>query len=320
LVDVLCLLKKGFENDKNQLIVIGLRIRLLKHTCLSMKKKIAFISMTLTVSGLLYFTGIHNSTAHDTGAPAGVTNSPHDAKSCDQNMCHNTNPLQSAKPWITSNIPVAGYTHDSVYTITAKAITVGDTSFGFEISPQTTAGAPLGTLIVTNSTTTKIVTSGTLQYMTHTINSYRGTDSATWTFQWKAPALGTGSVTFYGCFNCGNGNVHPTESFVYPATLTVAETPTDGIATIMSDDNSFSVFPNPVSRQINITYNVKEAANLEINIYGMDGKKIANLFNCMVSGETHPQGIALPSSISPGIYLMQFITNGQSAVQRIIVE
>jgi len=281
-----------------------------------MKKKIVTISLTLVVGGLLYFTGINNSKAHDTGAPAGYTGSPSDGKTCDVTSCHNSNPLQSPQPWISSNVPVAGYSPDTVYTITAKAVKIGYSSFGFEISPQNASGTELGTLINT-STTTQIIST---KYITHTVYGYRGTDSVVWTFQWRAPARGTGSVTFYGAFNCGNGNANATGTYVYPATLVVAENMLAGINTMESESTSFSIFPNPAKEQVTITYNLKKTTNVEINMYGLDGRKICNLLNNVVGEGNYTQGLSLPSEITPGIYFIQLITNGQSTVQKIVVE
>lgn len=285
-----------------------------------MKKKIAFISMTLIVGASLYFTGIHTGKAYYYGPTPGHTNSPFDGQSCDVGGCHNSHLLQTAKPWITSNVPVTGYTQDSVYTFTARAVYTGFTSFGFQISPQSTGGSPLGTLIVSNATATQIQTMGSLQYIEQTQNAYQGTDSVVWTFQWKAPVKGTGPVTFYGCFNCGNGNSSAAGTYVYPATLTVQESATDGINNIVSDNTSFSVFPNPAKEQLNIAYNLKATTNVEVNMYGVDGRKISNLSNGMVNGGNHTQQIALPADVNRGIYLIQLIANGQSTVQRIVVE
>ncbi|HTB31652.1 MAG TPA: choice-of-anchor V domain-containing protein [Bacteroidia bacterium] len=285
-----------------------------------MKKKIAIVSMTLLVGGSFYFTGIYTGKAHDTGAPAGVTGSPHDGLTCAASGCHNSNPLQNSQPWIISNVPIAGYTQDSIYTLTAKAVDIGYSSFGFEISPQTSGGYPLGTLIVTNSTATKIVTSGSFQYITHTINGYKGTDSLSWTFNWKAPAKGSGAVTFYGCFNCANGNSKATGTYVFPATLTVQESATDGIDNVTDAAISFSVFPNPAREQVNLTYNMGEAANVEVNMYSLDGRKLSALSAGMVNEGAHTQSLTIPSDINSGIYFIQLIANGQSTVKRIVVE
>jgi hypothetical protein len=284
-----------------------------------MKKKIAAISMTSVVCALLYFTGIKNSTAHDSGAPAGVTNSPHDGQSCDKSSCHNAHPLQSAKPWITSNIPASGYKADSVYTITGKAVLNAESSFGFEISPQTVAGAPMGTLIVTNSTTTQIVTSGYLQYMTQTINGYKGTDSLSWSFNWIAPSGFTDSVTFYGCFNCGSGT-GASSGIIYPAVYTVYQNNALGVNNIATGNVSFSLFPNPANKEVNIIYKLKETAPVEVNMYSVEGRKVTNLLNNIASEGQHTDNLTIPASVNPGVYFIQLITNGQSTVQRIIVE
>ena len=275
--------------------------------------------MTLVVSGLLYFTGIYNSKAHDYGAPAGYTNSPHDGKSCDYSGCHTTYGLQAKKQWISSWVPGSGYIPDSTYTFFAKAAYGVFTSFGFEISPQTMAGAPMGTLIITNPTTTQIVTSGSLQYITQTANGYQGTDSLTWSFQWKAPSGWTDSVNFYGCFNCGQGT-SKSSGIIYPAILTVYQQRPAGIDNLVAQRISFSVFPNPVKQAINISYNLNNPTQVEVNIYGMDGRKISTIYDDMVCGGQHTQGLELPSSVTSGIYFIQMIANGQSIVQKVVVE
>lgn len=282
-----------------------------------MKKKIAVISFSLIVGGLLYFTNIKKSKAYYYGPLAGYTGSPHDGKTCYYSNCHNSHPLGSPQPWITSNAPVSGYTPDSIYTITAKAVKTGYTSFGFEISPQSASGAELGTLININSSLTQIIST---KYIEQTQYSYQGTDSVVWTFQWKAPAAGTGTVTFYGAFNCGKGNSVPTGSYVFPATLVIPENTSAGIGGIETSKTSFSLFPNPSKGQFNITYVSKSAANVEIDVYGLDGKKISTLLNGMVNEGVNTHTLSLPTEIKPGVYFIQLITNGSSDIQKMILE
>lgn len=289
-----------------------------------MKKRIIITSMIFVTGAILYFTSINPVKAYYYGPPVYATNSPYDGASCDQSGCHNSHSLQSAKPWITSNVPVGGYVPNTIYTITAKAVHIGFTSFGFEISPQTTAGTPLGTLIVTNSATTQIATTSgsgysTLQYIEQTQYGYQGTDSLVWTFNWKAPSSGAGSVTFYGCFNTGNGNSVPTGTFVYPATLVIPES-TAGVDDIAAQNTSFSIFPNPAKEQCSITYSLQKATHVQVNMYAIDGKKISNLADNMVNQGNHTQNMALPLNIKPGVYLLQLITNEQSTIQKIVVE
>jgi hypothetical protein len=130
-----------------------------------------------------------NAISNPTGAPAGNTGSPSDATTCAES-CHGGSAVTQAG-LITSTIPTAGYTPGTTYTITATSTGAGDK--GFQISPQNISGTLLGSLI--SGTGSQIVG---IKYITHTIP--KTTTTATWTFQWTAPAAGTGSVTFYGAF------------------------------------------------------------------------------------------------------------------------
>lgn len=285
-----------------------------------MKKKTIVISLSLIMGGLLYFSNVTNTQAYYYGPLAGYTGSPHDGKTCDYSGCHNSHSLQSAQPWITSNVPAAGYSPDTVYTITAKAVKIGYGSFGFEISPQTTGGSPLGKMIVTNSNTTQLLSVGSLQYMEQTQYGYSATDSMTWTFHWKAPAAGSGSVTFYGAFNCGNGNSVATGTYVYPATLIIPENVNAGINSLANNSSTFSLFPNPASKQVSITYTLQNRSNVELTMYGLDGRKVYTLLNSTENAGEHIQTIPLPLQIVPGIYIMQLLTGYNFSVQRIVVE
>ena len=80
----------------------------------------------------------------------------------------------------------------TTYTITIT--TTGSGNKGFEVSPQDLSGNLLGTLIA--GTGQKLLGGG--KYLTHTTPKTGAT--AVWTFQWIAPAAGTGDVTFYGAF------------------------------------------------------------------------------------------------------------------------
>jgi hypothetical protein len=130
-----------------------------------------------------------NAISNPTGAPAGNTGSPSDGTTCAES-CHGGSAVTQAG-LITSTIPTAGYTPGTTYTITASIS--GSGNKGFQVSPQNTAGTLLGSLIA--GTGSQIVG---IKYVTH--SSAKSSTAASWTFQWIAPAAGTGSVTFYGAF------------------------------------------------------------------------------------------------------------------------
>lgn len=135
-----------------------------------------------------------SSTNYPTGAPAGVTGSPGDGSNC--TSCHGGTATTTAGK-ITSNIPASGYIAGQTYQITATNPLTGSGKMGFEVSPQNAAGTQLGTLVAGSGS--KLV-DGT-KYITH---SNANTTTNTWTFNWIAPAAGTGAVTFYGAFARNN--------------------------------------------------------------------------------------------------------------------
>lgn len=165
-----------------------------------MKKKIT-IALFAALAAVVVIDAFNNNVfTYTGGAPTGRTGSPGDGASC---SCHNSPVAKTG--WITSDIPTAGYTPGTTYTLTATCTNANQSKFGFEISPQNSTGTLLGTLIATNTTETKLIGSG--KYITHTSSGATGSGSKVWTFQWTAPVAGTGTVTFYGSFVGGYSNV-----------------------------------------------------------------------------------------------------------------
>lgn len=130
------------------------------------------------------------STFYPNGAPAAKTGSPGDGANCTE--CHGGTATTTAG-LITTNIPASGYVPGQTYSITANNTLTGSGKYGFEVSPQNAAGTQLGTLAAGSGS--KLV--GGTKYVTH---SNANSTTHTWTFNWTAPAAGTGDVTFYGAF------------------------------------------------------------------------------------------------------------------------
>jgi hypothetical protein len=153
------------------------------------------------------------------GSPGGYSGSPGDGQNC--HACHGGS-VANVSGWITSNIPIAGYTPGTIYTITATA--TGSGRKGFEISPQTPSGSLVGTL--TASSGNHLCNSSKAVTQSSGVNS----NPAIWTFSWTAPAAGTGSVTFYGAFAVTSSATKLTtmvvnEASSIPLTATATATP-----------------------------------------------------------------------------------------------
>jgi hypothetical protein len=155
---------------------------------------------------ILMFAGFYALT-YTNGPPSGNTNAPGDAN-CTQ--CHSGSLVTSGTNWsnitLTSNIPSTGYVPDSVYTMTLSHTQSGITRFGFQLTALKSSGnTKAGTLIVTNSTTTQLL-SGTRDYIEQTSAGTSGSGSISWSFNWRAPATNSGDIKFYAAVNASNNN------------------------------------------------------------------------------------------------------------------
>ncbi len=159
--------------------------------------------------------------AYPSGSPAGYSGSPGDGQNCKN--CHGGS-TATVTGWITSDIPPAGYTAGVTYTITATVS--GSGKKGLEVSPQSVTGTQLGILIAGSN---NHLVGGT-KYVTQ--NSSGSTSSTVvYNFTWTAPALGTGTVTFYGAFCVGKSNTKLStlvvnENAVLPLAVSVTANPT----------------------------------------------------------------------------------------------
>ena len=202
-----------------------------------MKKHLLFLSVI--VAFVMILAGTQNSIGYLTGAPASKANDP-SSGSANCTGCHSgTATNNAAIAYITSNIPSTGYVPGTTYTVTANVVYAGKTRFGFEVSPQNAAGTQKGTITITDPTNTKVVST---KYVTHTSAGNTGSGSRAWSFNWTAPAAGTGQVGFYGAFIVGNNNgsesgdlTYITSTFVQeaiPCSITASITAPDTVCTL----------------------------------------------------------------------------------------
>lgn len=277
-----------------------------------MKKKITLLSL-VSVIGLVLLDSSGNSLmSNGAGAPAGHTNSPADGMTCTMSGCHGGTATVSATQIISSNVPANGYSPGQTYTITAAVSQTGINKFGFQISPQRTNGQLMGTLAITNATTTKIVGS---KYVTHTSSGTAGTSNArTWSFDWTAPAAGSGTVTFYGAFNFANGNNASSGDVIRTNTLSINEN-TTGLSELATLAN-INVFPNPVIDKLNVQISLEKPAGVHLSIFDLTGRVVSErVFPEVFSGE-NLLTMDLPAELTSGVYQLLVITpEGKSATK-----
>lgn len=215
-----------------------------------MNKTATTFMLIMAFVGISFYIGQEAHTS-SSGGPAGHTGSPGDGASCAN--CHAGGTSSGKTADITSDIPPTGYVPGTTYTITATATSSATSKFGFQISPQNIAGNLLGTLVNTSAQTQLV---GSSKYITHTSGGTSGAGSKTWSFNWVAPAQGTGNVTFYGAFNFTNNNNAVSGDYILTMSYVVNEAPANSITTNSISPSSYCRGSNiSVSYTANGTYN-----------------------------------------------------------------
>ena len=274
-----------------------------------MRKLLLFTTALFAVLAISLST-INSSYSRPEGAPFGNSGAPADNNNtCARSGCHSG----SASPragMITSNIPSSGYIPGETYEITVSIEQAGIAKWGFQISPQNLSGAVQGTLILTDPTRTRFIGSGN-KYITQTTAGNSGAvNSTSWSFNWTAPAVGSGLVSFYGAVMAANGNGSTSGDQVFTDVLQIEED-----LTISIDDlnNSIShiVYPNPLEG------NVLTLKGFEINsnvlIRDLQGRVFSN-----IQIESSEDFNVVLNDLPKGVYFVQATNSEQSKAVRFI--
>ncbi len=262
-----------------------------------MKKKTIISTLALAI----FFIGYNQLTSNPTGAPAGYSGSPADGQTCAN--CHGGSAVE-ANNILTSDVPATGYVPGTNYTITVT-ISGGTARKGFQVSPQNSSGVLMGTL--TAGTGNRVVSS---KYVTHT--SAKTSNPGTWTFTWKAPAAGTGTVNFYGAFVNNFSNISK-------QVLTVNEQTSTGVEAQLIEKETFSTYPNPATGNMFLNLNLSAGSYATASLVNLEGKQISTLFNSDLSAGKHHLQLDV-NQIKSGVYFLQVTANGVTKHKKIMIQ
>lgn len=273
--------------------------------------------MVITIFAGSYTNSLHSKNG---GAPSpfNYTGSPGDGGNTCATSCHTGTAVTPQAGWVTSNIPGTGYVAGNTYTVTATLTAAGCVKAGFEASAQSASGAKLGTIIVTNTTGTQLVSSG--KYITHNSSGmFMSGGTKSWSFDWTAPASGSGTVTFYASFNASNNNNGSGGDAIFTSNLVVSEM-TSSVFEKATEDINFSLFPNPAKDFFTINYEIKTSSGLQITLYTIDGREIKSILSENRGAGIFSQKILLENSLPDGIYFAMIKTENNTFVQKILIQ
>lgn len=281
-----------------------------------MKKTITLSAITLCTGMLLMQSVTNDVHSNTSGSPQGRTGSPGDGITCATSNCHSTTATVSATPLISTNIPPSGYVPGQTYTVTVTMTQAGINRMGFQVSPQDASGNLLGTLTLTNPSTTRFAQNNS-KYVTHTTTgSSTPGGTGTWSFNWTAPASTINSVTFYGAFNFANNNGQSGGDAIRTSTLTVNKSSV-GIADEIENgrDMDMVIFPNPVQETAQIRIKLDTPEMLELNLVDLQGRLLAEPM--LWQGVAGANDISVPglAKLQTGIYRLIVKAGDKSAVE-----
>lgn len=173
---------------------------------------------------------------------------------------------------ITTNIPNLLYTPGQTYQVTVTLNSGGgnQAKYGFMLAPMF-GTAYKGTLQATDGT---CFVEATGRWITHTSSGASGgIPSKSFTFNWTAPAAGSGTVILYAAGNCANGNGGDSGDQIYTTSLTLNENSTS--ASVRETSTFYlNAAPNPTRSEIRL----EAPGHLlhEVRIYDLKGHCVVN--------------------------------------------
>jgi hypothetical protein len=244
------------------------------------------------------------------------SNSPWDGSTC--SACHSGG---STIPTLSiTAVPAFGagntYTANTTYTITAT-VAGSYTAYGFNleiINTNAAAGAK-------NAGTFNTMLSPNTQIYAHTTDpstlSHSAPSNGIYSFVWTAPDSGKAYLYFAGL----GVNLDGTDGGDKVGTTSMILTPVSsaGIETYLNNDINLTVFPNPATDNVYLTYTLKEVGSVSIKLYNLNGDFVCSLLHKTQNIGLQNINAYLPVGLSKGLYLIKFTINDRQTTQKLMV-
>jgi len=300
------------------------------------------VGLGIVLAGVIFlsaFDGYKSRGYHDTGGISGSCASPGEPGTCSRSGCHgagatpagipdNTGPGSvsfSTSPVMTSNQYIPGTT----YTVTVTVSQTGKKRFGFACEILDNSGSTnghinnsAGTITVTDHIHTRTwyaFGSGRMDITQDTLGGLAA-NTASFNFNWTAPAKGFGTVNVYLCGNAANHDaLADSGDYIYSQHIVLTEGVPTNVNEVTSTITGINIFPNPTSQFINLSATISEAGNLTIELYSMDGKMARTLENTTASAGAFTRNYSI-SDLPKGIYLVRVTNNDYTSAKPLIIQ
>lgn len=199
-------------------------------------RKTKIVLLVLAVAGLFALSvesrRIH---ANSSGPSASRTGAPAIGSfgaelNCSSSGCHSTYALNSGTGTLSINGVPTYYLPDQEITLTVTMNQASRGAYGFQLTAVDAQGNRAGTFTTSDNRTQLLNGTGSFtgrRYIQHSSSgiSATGTNQASWTFKWKAPATPSGKVTFYAAGNAANGTGTSSNDYIYTTSKSIDPLP-----------------------------------------------------------------------------------------------
>ena len=214
--------------------------------------------------------------------------------------------------------PVAGQTYvpgQVYYMQLHPTVTNGaNTRYGFQTTSLDASGNMVGAFTITDATNTSAQSLLSRNYIGHK-NASSFND---WTYQWTAPATNIGKITFYYAVDAADGNGSESGDKIYKGSVDIFPAGVSGI----NDHTgaialSCSVYPNPVSEQINLHINSAAGNKVTIRLFNLKGELVQQSETQLSAGDnlTSLNVSYLPAAT----YMLQVSSAAATTTQKILL-
>ena len=253
---------------------------------------------------------------------AGYTGSPGE-QTCIN--CHNDFSVNSGGGSIAIGAPTMTnweYVSGTTYNMSVTVARTGNGMFGIAIEALDATNDNAGTLNITDAASTQIksrtVSGISRRNVVHMLDGGLNADSKEFNFSWTAPATNVGPVTFFYSGIAADADGNETGDYVYAGSQ-VANPNTTAI-NIVKAEASTSVYPNPASSFMNVTYTAKQSGTVSMNLFNLNGQLVQKQIASSSQPGLHTESIRNLNEIPIGIYMLQTIVDGSANIQKVIIQ
>jgi hypothetical protein len=290
------------------------------------KKYITLFSVVCCVLLLASYTVVKKTS----GAHPGSTGAPGDL-TCAQQGCHTgaqVVPNAVFNNTLTFSSVDSSYVPGQVYTMTVEVQGPAfdpSSKFGFELVALKDADSMnVGQFVITDNVRTQLIDhpgpNANLRFsVTH---QAAGTPELSpnynrWVFNWTAPPVNEGNITFWYATNCTNNNNLSSGDKIFLHSFKIHPVPLASVKEV-SQEYDLKIFYDQDTKEIVVNYDLKGRRSVQLAVYDAAGKQV-------YAGPTEKQSgqqkhkISLGNDYSKGTYLARLLINGRNVSKKIVI-